>query len=204
MAHARSPRDRRAEILDIAGPLFLEHGYQGASMSRIAAAVGGSKGTLYAYFSGKEELFAAYMTERLQALVLEAFSLPEDAGDPARVLALVGGRYLKLATDPSSVALLRLLYHEAPRFPEIGRLFHETCFRPGRRQLADYLARAHAAGLLRAPDPALAAEQFLALCQANLQMPLLLCVRPGVGRKEADAVVAAAVATFLAAHRPAP
>ena len=43
----------------------MEHGYQGTSMSRIAAAVGGSKGTLYSYFQNKEELFAAYMEARV-------------------------------------------------------------------------------------------------------------------------------------------
>ena len=40
-------RDRRSEILDVAGEIFLDQGYAAASMSAIAARLGGSKGTLY-------------------------------------------------------------------------------------------------------------------------------------------------------------
>lgn len=37
--------------------LFMEKGYEGASMSDIAAAVGIRKASLYAHFKGKEEIF---------------------------------------------------------------------------------------------------------------------------------------------------
>src|SRR5437879_1517334 len=58
----RKDRDSRREaILDVATEVFLEVGYSCASMSTIAARVGGSKGTLYNYFKSKEELFAAYV-----------------------------------------------------------------------------------------------------------------------------------------------
>jgi AcrR family transcriptional regulator len=49
----------REDILRAAGELFFEKGYGGTSMSMIAARVGGSKGTLYNYFTSKKELFAA-------------------------------------------------------------------------------------------------------------------------------------------------
>ncbi len=48
-------------ILDAAAEVFLEEGFAAASMSAIAARVGGSKGTLYNYFRSKEELFEAYI-----------------------------------------------------------------------------------------------------------------------------------------------
>src|ERR1700748_881544 len=58
----RSHRDSRREaILDVATEVFLEVGYSCASMSAIAARVGGSKGTLYNYFKSKEELFEAFV-----------------------------------------------------------------------------------------------------------------------------------------------
>ena len=44
----RLDRDARREaILDVASDVFLEEGYANASMSTIAARLGGSKGTLY-------------------------------------------------------------------------------------------------------------------------------------------------------------
>ncbi len=41
---------KREAILKTAAQAFVELGYERASMSEIAARVGGSKGTLYAYF----------------------------------------------------------------------------------------------------------------------------------------------------------
>ncbi len=43
---------RRETILDVAAQWFLEHGYDGTTMSAIATALGGSKGTLWNYFPG--------------------------------------------------------------------------------------------------------------------------------------------------------
>ena len=43
--------------------VFFEQGYTAASMSTIAARLGGSKGTLYNYFKSKEELFEAQVRD---------------------------------------------------------------------------------------------------------------------------------------------
>ena len=55
--------ERRRAIVAIARDHFFEHGYAGTSMSAIAAALGGSKGTLWSYFRSKEELFAAVVDD---------------------------------------------------------------------------------------------------------------------------------------------
>ena len=58
-------RDQRREaILNVAREVFFEQGYSAASMSTIAARLGGSKGTLYNYFKSKEELFEAQVRGR--------------------------------------------------------------------------------------------------------------------------------------------
>src|SRR5436853_1515154 len=55
---------RREAILDVAQEVFLEEGFAAASMSTIAARLGGSKGTLYNYFRSKDDLFKAYVERR--------------------------------------------------------------------------------------------------------------------------------------------
>lgn len=50
---------KRDEIVAAASSLFLSEGYDGASMSKIAAAAGLTPNTLYWYFSDKDELFVA-------------------------------------------------------------------------------------------------------------------------------------------------
>src|SRR5882757_4236481 len=59
-----SRKDRkRAEIVAIAQQLFFREGYAGTSMSQLAAAVGGSKTTLYNHFQSKEELLLAVVQD---------------------------------------------------------------------------------------------------------------------------------------------
>ena len=54
---------RKQEILDRALVLFMEKGYEGASMSDIAAAVGIQKASLYAHYAGKELIFSAVLED---------------------------------------------------------------------------------------------------------------------------------------------
>src|ERR1700757_3560624 len=93
---SRSDRRRRA-ILDVARDVFLKEGYAAASMSGIAARLGGSKGTLYNYFRSKEELFAAFMTdacgEQANALLDH---MPDLGEDPHAALVETGFGLLTL------------------------------------------------------------------------------------------------------------
>ena len=51
------------QILDGARKVFLNLGFDGASMGDIARAAGVSKGTLYVYFENKAELFSALIAD---------------------------------------------------------------------------------------------------------------------------------------------
>ena len=51
--------DKRGTIIDSAFDLFRHYGYRRTSMEDIARAAGVAKGTLYLYFTSKEELFEA-------------------------------------------------------------------------------------------------------------------------------------------------
>src|SRR6202453_2892614 len=66
--YGRPPREHagRVEerILDAAGRVFLEHGFQGASVDEIADAASAGKPTIYARFPNKQALFTAVI-ERL-------------------------------------------------------------------------------------------------------------------------------------------
>lgn len=63
MIAARTPSSRPAAIAALA-ELFREHGYEGASLSRIEAATGLGKGSLYHCFpGGKPEMAAAVLAE---------------------------------------------------------------------------------------------------------------------------------------------
>ena len=63
--------DKRETILDAAFDLFRHYGYRRTSMEDIARAAGVAKGTLYLYFTSKEDLFEA-IARMLAARMLEA------------------------------------------------------------------------------------------------------------------------------------
>src|SRR5215472_17915273 len=56
---------KRRQILDGARKVFMDLGFDGASMGEIARAAGVSKGTLYVYFADKCNLFEAIVEEEV-------------------------------------------------------------------------------------------------------------------------------------------
>jgi TetR/AcrR family transcriptional regulator len=76
--------DKRRAILDRSAELFAEHGYDRASMSKIAEACGVSKANLYHYYRDKEELLFDVIRFHLEELleVVEAADRPDLAAGP--------------------------------------------------------------------------------------------------------------------------
>ena len=75
------PERRRPLVLDAAMDVFLEHGYEGASMDAIARAAGVSKPVVYDCFAGKDELFKA-LFQREEARVAEEIRAALPTGAP--------------------------------------------------------------------------------------------------------------------------
>jgi AcrR family transcriptional regulator len=130
---------RRDHIIEVARTLFLETGYDATTMSSIAAKIGGSKSTLWAYFNSKEELLVAVvdvLTRELQGDILNAFRLPDDL--PAGLLQFCW-RLGDIVQQPDALATLRLVAAESGRSPELGRLYFDRVIDVTRRELAAYL-----------------------------------------------------------------
>jgi len=170
--------ERRAAILHTAGRFFLDHGYAGTAMSAIATELGGSKGTLWSYFSSKEELFAACVEEKTEAFRAELASVLDPAA-PLR-LAVEGFclRFISRIRLPQSVELYRLLCGESARTPEIGRIFYERGPGAVEALLAAFLASHIAAGRLRDEPPLEMAQVLMSLCTGNSHQRLLMGLPP--------------------------
>jgi AcrR family transcriptional regulator len=82
------PERRRPQVLDAALELFLERGYDGASMAAVAEAAGVTKPVVYACFSSKDELYRALLRreeERILEEIQSAFA-GADLSDPEETL----------------------------------------------------------------------------------------------------------------------
>jgi AcrR family transcriptional regulator len=191
---------RREAILDVARDVFLEEGLAAASMSNIAARLGGSKGTLYNYFRSKDDLFAAHVARHCTWLSEAMFSLlSDDQPDIRKALTELGKRYLEIVLSDYSLRNYRLIMAEAVRSPEIGRIFYETGPLNGARRLADFLKAATAKGQLKVKDPLQAANQLIGMCHNRLFKARMCNYLPEPPAQEIAVEVEAAVSTFLAA-----
>ena len=90
---------KRDAIVRAASEVFREMGFEGASMSEIAARAGGSKATLYGYFSSKEELFVAVIHGAAGAHFEPIFAaLAKDSDDLERVLQRYGEKIMAVVS----------------------------------------------------------------------------------------------------------
>jgi AcrR family transcriptional regulator len=69
----------RERLLDGAARVFARDGYSGASIDRIAAEAGLSKGAVYWNFASKEELFFALLDERIDRRIRVLLDMTEAA-----------------------------------------------------------------------------------------------------------------------------
>lgn len=58
-------KQRRANILEAATQVFIEHGYERTTMKHVMDAANVSRGGLYQYFSNKEDLYEAILKQNL-------------------------------------------------------------------------------------------------------------------------------------------
>jgi AcrR family transcriptional regulator len=202
-APIRAGRDeRRRAILEVARDIFMQEGYAAASMSAIAARLGGSKGTLYNYFASKELLFAALMEAECEAGPWRD-EVNRGGGDDLRAaLIAIGERFMDFVLAPAVMDIHRLVIAESGRFPELGRAFYDNGPRRSVGLLAAFMADEMAAGRLRTADPEQAATHFIQLCKSGLHQKMLWNVGPDPSPEEKAANVKVAVSIFLAAYGP--
>jgi len=191
---------RRQGILDIARDVFLKEGFAATSMSCIAARVGGSKATLYNYFSSKEELFVAMIQDQCDRNHALLFDFDTDGSDFIEALRRLGERFVRLMLSDDILDMHRLVIAEAARFPKIGQTLYEAGPKRGHARLSAFLRKEMHRNGLRADDIDRAAGQLMDLCLTDLYRQRLWNVRGAATAEEIRANVDNALKTFLAAH----
>jgi AcrR family transcriptional regulator len=140
-------RDRRRRVIDAAFELGAERGYDAVQMRDVSATANVSLATIYRYFSSKDHLLAAAMTEwtaRLQTRVAQSPPRGDTAAD--QLVDVLGRACRAMARQPKlSAALVRAL----------------SSSDEGVRESADEVQRqieAMATGILVDVDPALRSD----------------------------------------------
>ena len=190
---------KRRQILDGARRVFLDLGFDGASMGEIARAAGVSKGTLYVYFADKSALFEAIVEEESLEQGKLTFNFDPER-DVTTTLMEFGRAYIQVLCRPGGGSAIRTVMAIAERMPDVGRRFYENVIAVTIGRLAAYLEARARLGDVMIDDYRLAASQFLQMCQASLFQPFIFQAAPAPTPERIEQVVASATRMFLAAY----
>lgn len=191
----------RGLILDAAAQVFLEAGFQGATVDQVADRAGVVKRTIYNLYGDKEALFRATILRSIS--IAESFSavLATDVravAEPLAELPAIAVRLAEAVLGTRVLPLRRLLVMESSRFPDLVADYRERAPEAVMRALADLFAELVGRGLLRPCEPALAAEHFAFLVMgADLDRGMFF---PGSAPKRIRARAEAGAEVFLRAY----
>lgn len=193
--------EKRQEIVKIATELFEQNGFDRTSMSMISEKVGGSKATLYGYFSSKEELLQAVLnydvTTEAERLMNELLG-GEDLRDG---LIGLGIAYMTRRLSNIPISNIRMVATQ-PADSTVGKEFFEKVLEPAWQRLARRFKMMMDDGRLRQADPWVAAMHWKGLCEWDMfEKRLLGAIKEGDPKEIKMASVLAADA-FLALYGP--
>jgi AcrR family transcriptional regulator len=194
---------KRRQILDGARKVFMDLGFDGASMNEIARAAGVSKGTLYVYFADKSRLFEAIVEDEVLEKGKIAYNL-DPGRDVETTLREFGRAYIGSMCRPGGGSSIRTVMAIAERMPDVGRRFYENALAKSIDRLADYLQAHVQPNDLTIDDCQLAAAQFMQMCQATLFLPFVFQAEPAPSAERIARVVDSATRLFLQTYRSKP
>ncbi len=161
---------KHQDLIRHATAMFLELGYEKASMNRLVSRSACSKSTLYKHFKSKEAMFIAVIDEALRDHLAPIENIDLVDIDMVEGLEKIADAGIEVITSPLHISLCRIIYAEAARIPLIGELYYNHGPRRGMQGLAAWLKQLVKAGHIQCRDPDKAAEFFWAML---LHKPML-------------------------------
>jgi AcrR family transcriptional regulator len=161
---ARKPKGeghvRRGEILQAGERIFVEYGYEGATIRRIAEEVGVSSTALYMHFKDKSEILLEICERVFDRMLSDQKELAKGLSTPEERVRLLLKSYMEFGlANPNAY---RLVFCTRPR--EATEAAEKVAVRLGKElfdAFADHVAEIAAAGRLRG-DPVAVAQALWA------------------------------------------
>ncbi len=130
----------REHILYAAKNVFLQVGFERASMDVIAETAQTSKRTLYAHFESKEKLYLAII-DLVRGVYLSKLKAPDNySQDPNEAVVMFCGRFLEGMLFTWTIRMCRMTASEAERFPEASARYFDVLFTATHERLSNYLS----------------------------------------------------------------
>lgn len=163
------PRDesKNSAIIDAASRLFLEKGFEGASMDEVAKRAGVSKQTVYSHFSSKEALFSEAIHVTIEKYYPETAIQDVEEHSLEADLRAVCENYARLLSGEDAIAMYRLMVSAASKGPALAQIFYEAGPRLMKEKLAEFLQQWVDRGELQINNIDRAATRFITLAKGH-------------------------------------
>lgn len=190
----RDKSKKRAAILEGAIDVFINMGYELASMNKIAETAGVSKRTVYNHFGSKENLFQAIVDDFLaQRQSLKTIKYDAEKSLKEQLL-LFANAEIFLIDSPRRLGLSRFL---AKVFlQDINYAINTVAkYPPKYDMLLDWLKEAEKDGKINTDDLILTASMFYALIEGAISWPAIFSY--GINKSAVQTVLDEIIDTFL-------
>lgn len=159
--------DKRSAILEAAKTLFLEQGYAGTRMDRIADHAGVSKLTLYSHYQNKDDLFRQCVTAKCEEYTPHELYALDARHTLTQQLRTLGLAFTRMLLSDEAIQLYRMMAAEAQKTGKLGRLFFAAGPQHTLDQFDELLLHAIQRGELRIAQRERAARHFFVLLQGD-------------------------------------
>lgn len=157
-ATVRAKRERRkearpGELLAAALDLFVEKGFAATRAEEVAKRAGVSKGTLFLYFSSKEDLFKAVVRENISGRFAQwGTEIDQFQGSTPDMLRECMMAWWERIGSTKVSGITKLMMSEAGNFPELASFYRAEVILPGNELIKRILQRGVDRGEFRSMD----------------------------------------------------
>lgn len=159
----RRKEARPQELLAAALDLFVERGFAATRLDDVAARAGVSKGTLYLYFTNKEELFKAVVRENVLPVLNEAEEIVGNyVGSSADLFREIMMSWWERIGNTKLSGITKLMMAESGNFPDVANFYYNEVISRANTMIVGMLKRGIERGEFRPMDTAQAMNVVVA------------------------------------------
>ena len=188
------------QVIAGARDVFLQHGFEDASVDLIAREAGVSKATLYSYFPDKRILFIEVAKEECASQAERALEVSNTDLPVREMLTTMSYKMMDFLTSNFAQRIFKICVAESDRFPELGREFYMSGPQMMEDRLSEYFAHACERGELKIDDMHLAAAQFQELVKSEIFVKMVFNIIEKPTPTQVDRIIEGAIDTFLARY----
>ena len=169
----RRKAERPQELLDAALAQFVDKGFTATRMDDVARAAGVSKGTLYLYYSSKDELFKAVVRHSLVEVLVEGGELVDRwSGPTSDLLHNLAHTWWARVGNSKASGIFKLVISEVGNMPELAQFYVDEVITPTHVLLGRAIERGMAQGEFRRVDVVAVVHALMATVQFLVIYPL--------------------------------